>query len=409
MLKRNFDVKKSYRVVLYLRMSSDDQNKRSPEQQKKEINLRLKSLRLPWRVVKVYCDAAKTGRLLRKRRDYQTMMRELKTGTVVAELILVDTMERFGRVDELPTIRKELEDRYGILVLAADTNFADPTTPQGRAMGMFEAMRATEEGRIKAHNVFRGKRDTVELGHWPGGNPPFGFRLKSVMTIEKGREVVDYCLLVPDPEKSWIIVLLFEQAKATGWGQTRLSRFLNSNDQIPKSLKPFQPSTVGLWLDSEIYYGDFVWPKLCSGIVDDALVRVPTKPDEITRYPNFCDALVLKELWSEVQRLRNARRSRTHGRKPKTDESKRLLEPFAMGLVMKYLLTGLVCCGHCRRSMTPSSGPGYTTKAGEFRRYVSYLCPGYVGGHCPNSTRVPEDWLRETVVRTVTERLFPRT
>src|SRR4051812_175664 len=120
MLKRTFEFNRVYDVVLYLRMSSDQQNKRSPEQQKAEINRTLKRLKLPWRIVKVYRDEAKSGRLLRNRKGYQQMMRELKSGIVKASLILVDTIERFGRVEELPGIRKELDERFGILVLTAD-------------------------------------------------------------------------------------------------------------------------------------------------------------------------------------------------------------------------------------------------------------------------------------------------
>ena len=36
------------------------------------------------------------------------MMQGIKTGVINIDLILVDTLERLGRVDELPTIRKEL-------------------------------------------------------------------------------------------------------------------------------------------------------------------------------------------------------------------------------------------------------------------------------------------------------------
>ena len=56
MLKRNFDHSLSYRVVIYLRMSSELQNKRSPEQQLNEIKKRLKSLGYKWIIVKIYKD-----------------------------------------------------------------------------------------------------------------------------------------------------------------------------------------------------------------------------------------------------------------------------------------------------------------------------------------------------------------
>jgi DNA invertase Pin-like site-specific DNA recombinase len=145
-------------------MSSDLQNERSPEQQEAEIRHRLQSLGYPWQIVKVYTDRAKSGRLQRNRPDYQRMMDDIRSGAVVTDLILVDTLERLGRLDDMPTIRKELRDRHGVLVLTADSGFADPTTPQGRALGMVEAFRSTEDGRIKAYNVLRGEREQDQGG-----------------------------------------------------------------------------------------------------------------------------------------------------------------------------------------------------------------------------------------------------
>ncbi len=162
MLKRQFNPQRFYRVVLYVRMSSDRQNPRSPDQQVQEIERRLKLLGYKWVIVKIYRDDAVSGKYLRKRSAYQQMLRDLKTGAVAADLILVDTLERLGRVEGLPTIRKELYERDGILVLTADSNFADPNTPQGKAATSSEAMRATEDGRVKSHNVLRGKRDAAQ-------------------------------------------------------------------------------------------------------------------------------------------------------------------------------------------------------------------------------------------------------
>ena len=76
-------------------------------------------------------------------------------------------------------------------------------------------------------------------------------------------------------------------------------------------------------------------------------------------------------------------------------------------MTLRYLLTGLVRCGHCSRAMNPTSSAAYVTKSGEAKRYTAYSCPGSVSGVCPNGTRVPEDWLRKVVIGTVRQRLFP--
>ncbi len=408
MLKRFFDPKLGYRVVVYLRMSSDQQNKRSPEQQLAEINRCLKTLRYPWSIIKVYRDDAKSGRFLRTRREYQQMMQDIKTGAVNADLILVDTIERFGRVEELPSIRKELYEKQGVLVLTADSGFADPATPQGKALGAFEAMRASEDGRIKAHNVLRGKRDAAQQGHWPGGPPPFGLMLESIMKVVHGRQEVDFCILVHNPETNWIMKFLLDKAYETGWGQTRLTRFLNDHPDIPEKFKPFQAPSVGYWLDNPIYSGELLWEQNSTGIVDDMRVVERNREEDMIRVPNFCKPTVPREQQEAIWAVRRARREAIlQARARKNGGDIKLIEPPAPGLTLKYLLSGLVKCGHCNRAMNPSSSAAYITKSGEAKRYPAYSCPGSVSGVCPNSTRVPEEWLREVVISTMRQRLFP--
>ena len=67
MLHRTFDPKKPFRVVLYLRMSTTQQNPRSPDQQRDTIEAAFRRLGYPWVVVAVYTDAGISVRLVSKR------------------------------------------------------------------------------------------------------------------------------------------------------------------------------------------------------------------------------------------------------------------------------------------------------------------------------------------------------
>jgi DNA invertase Pin-like site-specific DNA recombinase len=401
MLKRTFDAQKRYRVVLYLRMSSDKQNPRSPDQQEAEIRQRLKAAGYQWVIVKVYRDDAKSGRYLRKRLGYQKMLQDIKTGVVQVDLILVDTLERFGRVDELSAIRKDLYERHGVLILTADSNFADPTTPQGKAFGAFEAMRATEEGRVKAHQVRRGKRDLAQRGYWPGGPRPFGYKLVGRTIEHNGREVLEGSVLDPFPEEDWIIQMLFERAHATEEGQTLLARFLNNHPDIPRKFKPFSGATVGYWLDQEIYYGELVWDEHSTGVVNDARRVERNAEDEMLRLPNFCTPLVSRELWEAVQAVREVRRK---SRKQADADGKQIM-PLAPGMTLSHLLSGLVRCGECRASMRPVTS-GRKSKAG--KSYAYYACPRAIDGHCGNKKYVSEEWLQGVVIDHIKQRLFPQ-
>lgn len=402
MLKRKFDPRTAHRAVLYLRMSSDAQNPRSPDQQEYEIRQRLQALGYRFVIVKVYRDDGKSGRYLRKRLGYQQMLRDIKTGVVQVDLILVDTLERFGRVDDLPLIRKELLERHGVLILTADSHFADPTTPQGKAFGAFEAMRATEEGRIKAHQVRRGKRDLARRGFWPGGPRPFGYMLVSRMTERNGRQVPEGSVLEPHPEESWIIRLLFERAYATGDGQTRLARFLENHPEVPAEFRPFHGATVGYWLDQEIYYGELVWDEHSTGVVDDMRRIERNAPEEMLRVPNFCEPLVSRDVWDAVQAVRNVRRKHSE---PEDADGGKQIAPLAPGVTLSFLLTGLVRCRDCGASMRPVTS-GRKSKAG--KSYAYYACPRGTDGSCVNTKYVSEEWLREVVVGHLRQQLFPQ-
>jgi DNA invertase Pin-like site-specific DNA recombinase len=410
MLRRSFDPHRFHRYARYGRMSSDQQNPRSPEQQFDTIAQTLRRLGYPWVHVRDYRDDGVSGRYVARRTGFQEMLRDIRTSTLQVDAVLVDTFERFGRAEQMAGIRRDLEQHHGVLVLTADTQFADPTTVAGKALALVESIRSTEDGRIKAHNVLRGKRDAARRKQWPGGPPPFGYRLQSVLAERHGRQEVDHCILVPDPETAWVIQKLFQVARERGWGCTRLARMLNEDPQVPAPLKPFYDQTVNYWLQQEIYYGELVWEEHATGVVDDRRVIEKNPADEVLRVPDYCEPLVSRELWDAVQEIRRerserARKARAAGKK----DGGKQVAALTPGLALNYLLSGLVRCGHCNRAMTVSSSPAYTTRSGETRRYASYGCPGYVARVCPNGTRVPEAWLREAVVDLLCRRLFPAT
>lgn len=402
MITRIFDPHKSYRCIVYVRMSSDKQNPRSPDQQIAEIEQEIKKLGLKWTVVEVYRDDGKSGRLVNKRPDLQRMLREIRTETVQADLLLLDTFERLGRTDGLSALRKELHERHGILILTADSHFSDPTTPQGKMYGMFEAARATEEGRVKAHQVLRGKKDLVRRRLWPGGVAPMGLHLESILRDVNGRQKKE-TRLIPNAETAWIVRLLFDRAEATGEGQTRLADFANKHLCIDDRFKPFCGSTIGCMLDNELYYGDFLFPKHATDIVDDVRIRECVRDEDIEVITGFCEPLVSRQTWETIQAVRNVRRELAAARRRKPENGVKQIAPLAPGLSIMYLLSGLLRCGHCGAAMRPAGMSRIKDPSG---KYVYYRCTRNIDGACPNKKTVPEKWVRHIVVEHLRKRLF---
>ncbi|MGA2498248.1 MAG: recombinase family protein, partial [Tepidisphaeraceae bacterium] len=181
MIQRDFQPQQQYRVAIYARMSDPKQNRRSPEQQIATIEQTIRRNHYPWTVIRTYIDRGIKGRYVGRRPELQAMLEDIAAGRIKVDLILVDTYERFGRAEEMTEIRRKLRESHGVLVVAANQNFADPTGLAGQAVGMVEQIRSTEEGRVKAHQVIRGKKDVLRQGHWPGGPRPFGFVLRTVV------------------------------------------------------------------------------------------------------------------------------------------------------------------------------------------------------------------------------------
>ena len=197
------------------------------------------------------------------------MIHEIQTGQIKIDAILVDTIERFGRMQELDEFRRRLEHEHNVLILTADKNFADPTTSTGRVMTMFENYRATVDSEIKAHNVLRAKYLMIEQGFWPGGPPPFAYRLKEVERIEKpGVRTIIHNHLVIDEEAGPVMRAIFQKSKEErSWGQDRLAKHFNARSDIPEKFKPFIADTIGKRLRNPIYHGELVWDQNCTGIV----------------------------------------------------------------------------------------------------------------------------------------------
>ena len=397
MLKQKFCYIQFRNVVVYLRMSSENQSKSSPDQQLRSIRKCIKDAGLPWRIVKVYRDDAISGKTARNRPQFMQMLRDIKSGAVSATAILVDTIERFGRMDDLDKYRRDLRHRHGVYVLTADRNFADPNSVESKYTEVFENLRASEDSRIKANDVVRGKIQTIEDGHWGGSPVPLGYKLKVVRVERRRNRDVPHHKLVIDPQTAGIMRILFKaSAEHPSWGQTRLARYLNSHEGIPDEYKPFLDATVGYRLRNPIYRGILVWSKNSTGLIDERRVIVPNQEEDVIRVPDFCEPICDAETLAKVDagivaRCRNLKEASASGR----------------GINYRYPLTGLIRCGHCGASMVPNSTAPYTKKGGDTKVYCSYACPNSRNGCCENKTRVKEKWLRKVVVDQVVERLVP--
>ena len=403
MLKTKNDLTRPLRCFMYGRMSSDQQNPRSPDQQFDEIRRTIERQKLPWRVVGQFRDDGISGRYMSRRPGFQDMMRQVRTGAAAVDAVLVDSLERFGRSDEVPALRHELLSKYGVLVMTADTGFVDPRSQEGRALSFVEQVRATAVNEVKAHEVLRGKRDLAMSGRWPGGPAPLGKRLVRQIVTEGGREVT-VTRMEPDPKTEWVVKELFRLAHESGRGQSWLAERMNNHPQLPPELKPFRASRVGHVLRNPIYVGELAWNRHCTGVVNDVRVIQKNPQEEVVRVPNFCPPVVPREQWEAVQALCRRRGDAIKAARKRGGDDKHV-RTAGVGVVLRYPLTGLVYCANCGSRMAPCSSKGAARTQGLV--YAYYRCPLRSGGGCANKVYVPERRLWEAVVGVVRARLLP--
>ena len=407
MITTTYDSTKPYAYVRYGRMSSDMQNPRSPEQQFDTIEATLRRSGYSWSHRGDYRDDGKSGRYVRKRTGFCKMLEDILLGRVTVDLVLVDTLERFGRMDELDTIRRELRNKHGVLVLTADSGFADPTSVAGQALGAVESIRSRSDAHAKAHNVRRGKIDAAKRKHWPGGPVPLGYRLRSIMKEGAGPAEVDYRVLEPDPESAPHVCELFRLAAELGWGTTRIARQLNGDSEFVGKCGKISASRVGFTLDNPIYKGVFRFGRVATDVVDDRRVQRRNCEDEVLYIEDFCTPMIDPAMWDKVRAMRQARGQQMRDiRAVHHAGNGKQITPLAPGIVLKYPLTGLVRCGLCGATMQPSKSGAKSPFAAS---YYYYRCPVHVDKRCDNKIYLPGNWLWQTVVTMIREHLFPMT
>lgn len=409
MIDNQLDLKAPADVFFYLRMSSDMQNKRSPQQQRETIERKIREMGCNFRIVGTFVDEGVSGRKTRRRPGLMNMLQALGHPKCTVTIVLIDDPSRLGRSDDIPGIKAKLKNLRGIRVLSALNHFSDPFQLAGMVLESMSDIIAKQENRTKAHQVLRGKIDTVNQHRWPGGPIPFGFRLETHFKEERGRQVIDFSVLKPNPETQLIVLIAFQEAAKTGYGETLLAAELNQDPRIPDKFKPITSTALRSWLRNPLYQGDYVWNKLATDMQGDRRIYAHNHSSKWTIVRDYCEAIVPRELWVEVERCRIARKEIHDQKKPSRHldhQGANSSSTVGRGVALRYLLSGLVICSECKRAMQVTATGAYTLKNGESKRYERYYCPASRNGKCTNKGTFPEEWLRQEVIRRLLHWLF---
>jgi DNA invertase Pin-like site-specific DNA recombinase len=236
------------KVVIYLRVSSEQQAERELSIPAQREALERYTDEKGWIIIGEYIDEAKSAKS-DDRPDFQRMIAASQQPNKDFEVILVHKFDRFSRNRTDHVVYKALLKKQGVVVLSA-TEPTEPDTPHGMLLeGMLEVISEFYNMNLK-HETVKGMKENAIQGFHCGGRAPFGYRL-----VRNGSKV-NY-ELGPDEEVK-IIKQMFNMA-AKGMGGKKIARILN--EQGTPAGRRWSPSTVLAILGNQAYLGNRVWNK----------------------------------------------------------------------------------------------------------------------------------------------------
>lgn len=349
------------RVCLYLRMSSDGQDKSIASQR---AALKKYATEKGYKIVGEYVDEGISGDATERRAGFLRMVADAPARKF--DLILCWDQDRFGRFDPI-------EGGYWIKPIR-DAGIALETIADGRVDWNSLASRLTwavkQEGKRAylddiSRNTLRGKADSIRAGRWASSKTPYGFTRKDARGANGKR--IDGRLYVDD-SKAHIVCQIFDQIDA---GQTLRQVAMWLNDRGIKSPGGglWHRSTVAAMISNPAYIGHTVWNRRRQGkyssIVNGSLAPAGGRtrcrePDQWIVVENTHDGIISIEQFDRVQVKLSSNKGRTS---PTSDPG--------------YILKGLLVCGHCGSRM---SGSCLKYKS---HPYYHFVCSGYsTSGKC---------------------------
>ena len=316
------------KAAIYARVSSDRQDVDL------SVSAQLKHLREyaranGYEIAREYVDEAETGRTTR-RPEFQQMISDVRRRSKLFDVILVYKYSRFTRNREDSIVYKSLLRKYGVRVISMTEPFED--TPTGKLMeAIIESLDEFYSANL-AQEVLRGMRESASRGFYMPGRAPYGYNRIKVKDGHKERPTLER-----DPRTAPVVSRIFRDFLASR-GLKEVTAALNT-DGIPSSGgKQWNKTSVHKILVNKAYTGTLVW-----GVEGDSGL-----PPIVVE--NAWEDLVDRETFESAQKvLRSRSFTKAHPRRSAS----------------RYLLSGLVKCGSCKRALT-----GTTAKSGRHSYYV---------------------------------------
>ncbi|AJS59244.1 recombinase family protein [Paenibacillus sp. IHBB 10380] len=362
-------------VVVYPRVSSDDQQERETIQTQIEFAIKYCDLH-NLNIADWYKDDGVSGTIpLDQRPEGLRLLEDAKAGKF--KTVLIYNMKRLGRKARVTLDAIYQLEEYGVTIKSMTEPF-DTSTPMGRFVITLLAGQAEFDRDTLLETLWHGANRVARLGQWLGGIVPYGYQV-----IDKFLQINEEPL--PGKEElseAGVIRLMYHLVGNEKWSTIKVADYFNSLNIPPSYVKDGRKikkgkrkeNTAGIWTPGRIrnmvtnptYKGLHIYGKRSKKDRELINRKVP--------------AIVTEQLWNSSQEtLRDNQ-----------------LEAFR-NQKRNYLLRGLIKCGSCGLTYHGTAFTGVGRKPTAY-----YTCGGktaYRGplqGKC-KSKNIPAEWIENMV------------
>ncbi len=262
------------------------------------------------------------------------------------DTIVVYKIDRLSRsICDFAELSKKL-DEWGVSFVSV-TQDINTSTSAGRMMLNILITFAQYEREVITERVRDKMAASRKRGQWVGGGVAFGYK-------------VDNRHLVPNPEKAPYVRMIFKEF-VENHSIKRIVRIMNSQGQKTSKGNDFNCSHIHRMLRNHTYVGEVAYQ---GGI-----------------YPGEHEAIIDRSLWDATQDLLKKEGPPARGRPRNPNRN--------------TMLCGLIRCGQCGGSMTPS----YTFRHGKQYNYYKCSRDSKLGEHVCQLRMVPAGEIERLVMK----------
>ena len=337
------EIKEAYRqirVAAYCRVSTNQEEQLNSYEVQKNYYAEKINSEPKWTLVDIFADKGITGTSVKKRDEFNRMIRMCKRGKI--DMIITKSISRFARntVDCLTYVRKLKDMNVDVFFEEQGIHSTQPGAEF--YITIYGCIAQSESENISA-NVKWGKAQSAKEGN-------VSFHYKNFLGYRKGADGKPEIV----PEEAEIIRTIYKRFLAGDSFGSIIAYLEERRILSPSGKEKWQYSTIQSILSNERYKGDVIINK--TYIVDCISKKVKVNNGERTKYyvknnhPAIIDAGTFGRVQEELARRSGKRKVKMVG--TKTEQGK---------YSGKYALTELLVCGECgtpyRRCTWTVKGP----------------------------------------------------